>query len=184
VQALYASAWDMSEQNSMQHNEQHKVQALKEATPAPSGFVNLCGALVRCKPCSINSTRSSATKPDFVATPAMLSAIHSSAIALSSGRCLLLSGPSGCGKSCLVHHLAAATHNDDMLELYMDANTDSRALLGSYMCSQTPGEFFWQPGPLSQVPSPRFVELCCQIIQLLSGAYFKDYLGVYVCTPA
>lgn len=148
MQALYASVWDMSEQEGMCHNAQQEVQARRTATPAPNGFVNLCGALVSLK---TKATTSLPRQAHFVSTPAMLSALHSSAIALSSGRCLLVSGPSGCGKSCLVHNLAAATHNDDMLELYMDANTDSRALLGSYMCSQTPGEFFWQPGPLSQV---------------------------------
>lgn len=155
MQALYASIWHMEEQDGLCDNSQQELRALCEAAPAPSGFVNLCGALVRCKTGSIKKTPSRAPQAQFVSTPAMLSALHSSAVALSSGRCLLLSGPSGCGKSCLVHNLAAATHNEDMLELYMDANTDSRALLGSYMCSQTPGEFFWQPGPLSQVRLPR-----------------------------
>lgn len=153
AQAMYASAWDMSPQAGLIDSNQssQEVLALREETPAPSGFVNLCGALVRCNTRPVNTTQSRAAAAHFVATPAMLSALHSSAVALSSGRCLLVSGPSGCGKSSLMHKLAAATHNEDLLELYMDANTDSRALLGSYMCSQTPGEFFWQPGPLMQV---------------------------------
>lgn len=151
VQAIYASVWNISHQHSLRDNSCQEVLALREAAPAPEGFVNLCGALIRCHTPSVQTTQSQAAAVQFVSTPAMLSALHSSAVALSSGRCLLVSGPSGCGKSCLVHKLAAATHNDGLLELYMDANTDSRALLGSYMCSQTPGEFFWQAGPLTQV---------------------------------
>lgn len=142
MQTLAASMWDMKERDT-------SYQALREAIPSPPGFVNLCGALVRCKPGT--TPQHQPAQAHFVSTPAMQSAVHSAALALSTSRCVLISGPTGCGKSCLVHQLAAATSQDGVLELYMDANTDSRALLGSYMCSQTPGEFFWQPGPLSQV---------------------------------
>ena len=33
----------------------------------------------------------------------------------------------------------------------MDDQIDGKTLLGSYVCSERPGEFRWQPGSLTQV---------------------------------
>jgi len=37
-----------------------------------------------------------------------------------------------------------------MSVLHVDAETDAKALLGTYVCGDTPGDFRWQPGPLAQ----------------------------------
>jgi midasin len=37
-----------------------------------------------------------------------------------------------------------------MVVLHLDDATDSKALLGAYVCGDAPGEFRWQPGALSQ----------------------------------
>ncbi|GAB2269172.1 hypothetical protein Dimus_004102 [Dionaea muscipula] len=39
---------------------------------------------------------------------------------------------------------------DEVLSLHMDEQIDGRTLLGSYVCSEQPGEFRWQPGSLTQ----------------------------------
>ena len=57
----------------------------------------------------------------------------------------------GCGKSALVDSLAAATGNTDMVRLQLDDQMDAKSLLGAYTCTAVPGEFAWQPGPLTQV---------------------------------
>jgi midasin len=48
----------------------------------------------------------------------------------------------------------------------MDDQIDGKTLLGSYVCSERPGEFRWQPGSLTQV---------C----FLSG-YIYIYIYIYI----
>ena len=46
--------------------------------------------------------------------------------------------------------VARATGNADFVTLHLDAQTDSKSLLGSYVVGAAPGEFKWQPGALTQ----------------------------------
>lgn len=39
----------------------------------------------------------------------------------------------------------------DMIRIHMDDQMDSKTLLGSYICTDVPGEFRWHPGALTQV---------------------------------
>lgn len=76
------------------------------------------------------------------------------ALGLSSGRALCLQGPVGCGKTGLVEHLAACTGRqlgENFIKVQLGDQTDSKMLLGTYRCTDTPGEFIWQPGVLTQV---------------------------------
>jgi midasin len=38
-----------------------------------------------------------------------------------------------------------------MVRITLDDQMDAKSLLGAYVCTATPGEFLWQPGPLTQV---------------------------------
>lgn len=38
----------------------------------------------------------------------------------------------------------------DMICIHLDDQTDSKTLMGAYICTSKPGEFVWQPGPLTQ----------------------------------
>ena len=49
--------------------------------------------------------------------------------------------------------LSSPAGQHDMVVLHLDNATDSKALLGSYVCGDTPGEFRWQPGALAQALS-------------------------------
>lgn len=76
------------------------------------------------------------------------------AIGLSSSKALCLQGPVGSGKTGLVEHLAACTGRklgESLVKVQLGDQTDSKMLLGTYRCTDTPGEFIWQPGVLTQV---------------------------------
>ncbi|GAB1601935.1 midasin-like [Argonauta hians] len=69
------------------------------------------------------------------------------------GHPILLQGPVGCGKTSLVECLAQMTgrrKSSHLLKLQLGDQTDSRALLGIYQCTDVPGEFIWQPGVLTR----------------------------------
>ena len=43
------------------------------------------------------------------------------------------------------------TRNDDAIWIQIDDQMDAKSLVGAYVCTSTPGEFRWQPGPLAEV---------------------------------
>jgi len=64
-------------------------------------------------------------------------------------------GPPGCGKTTLVKRLAEMTGRaDSLIHLHLDAEMDSKTLLGTYVCSEVPGQFEWRAGALTQVRRP------------------------------
>ena len=69
---------------------------------------------------------------------------------------ILVCGPRGSGKSSLIRELArycsidsSGSEGNDLLELHVDEETDSKTLLGSYAATDIPGEFTWRPGALT-----------------------------------
>ena len=79
---------------------------------------------------------------------------------------ILICGPHGSGKSSLVRELAlifgsspstssgsgtSSWHHDDhLLEIHVDEETDAKTLVGSYTMTDIPGEFAWKAGALTQ----------------------------------
>lgn len=85
----------------------------------------------------------------------------------------------GSGKTAIVNELAAATGNQDMVRITLDDQMDAKSLLGAYVCTATPGEFVWQPGPLTKVTArPRIMRVCCVL-----GTLDTADLGVLVSSP-
>lgn len=96
-------------------------------------------------------TESSWSSSDFVQTPTSLRNLRHLAQGISIQIPLIVEGESGCGKSFLIKELASLMgKRDTLLELHLDDQTDSKALIGSYVCSDVPGEFIWQPGLVTQ----------------------------------
>lgn len=126
--------------------------------------------------------------------------LKSLALAVASGRAVCLQGPVGSGKTSLVEHLAiltgvwvtvwcnvciiwnfadrcnaivyrlgrnAAPH---FLKVQLGDQTDSKMLLGSYRCTDVPGEFVWQPGVLTQVSVVTRLVAACAGLQVSIGA--------------
>ncbi|KAJ9587623.1 hypothetical protein L9F63_018944, partial [Diploptera punctata] len=88
----------------------------------------------------------------LVNVPSTVANLKSLALALASGKAICLQGPVGCGKTSLVEHLALLTGRTypEFMKVQLGDETDSKMLLGTYRCTDIPGEFVWQPGVLTQ----------------------------------
>ena len=89
----------------------------------------------------------------LVPVPDTRAALRSLALAAAAGRPALLQGPVGSGKTSIVRHLAAVTGHvgyPRLVTVQLGDQTDSKLLLGTYRCTEVPGEFVWQPGCLTQ----------------------------------
>ncbi|ELT89072.1 hypothetical protein CAPTEDRAFT_156074, partial [Capitella teleta] len=78
--------------------------------------------------------------------------LRSLAMAVVANRPALLEGPVGSGKTALVEHLASQLGKGSapgLIKIQLGDQTDSKALLGTYRCTEIPGEFVWQPGSLT-----------------------------------
>ena len=88
----------------------------------------------------------------LIDVPSTHTNLRSLAVALLSNCPVLLEGAVGAGKTTLVEHLAQVCGrtgiNNSLLKIQMGDQTDSKALLGTYVCTSTPGVFKYQPGVL------------------------------------
>ncbi|CAN6468645.1 unnamed protein product [Victoria cruziana] len=96
-----------------------------------------------------NRCISNTTLP-FILTSTMKWSFDLALLALSQEWPVLLHGPVGSGKTALINEMARVAGKRDILFIYTDDQMDVKTLLGSYVCTETPGEFRWQPGSLSQ----------------------------------
>ena len=138
--------------------------------PPARGFVEVCGIELPCKDeeeaAAAAGEAGAAAAPStpggdamtsyasghcFVATPTVRRNLEAAALVLCQGLPLLLEGPPGAGKTRLVEELAARTGNGGgLVRIHLDDQMDAKSLLGAYVCTAVPGEFAWQPGPLTQ----------------------------------
>ena len=120
--------------------------------PAAPGHVRIGGVEVRRRGGADDrgATVSDRSGGAMVPTRSARRNLRAVALALCRDKPLLLEGPAGAGKSAVLEEVASLTGNDDFVTLHLDAQTDSKSLLGSYVVGAAPGEFKWQPGALTQ----------------------------------
>ncbi|KAJ8918423.1 hypothetical protein NQ315_008120 [Exocentrus adspersus] len=90
---------------------------------------------------------------ELVVVPSTYSNLRKIALGLTSKKAICLQGPVGSGKSGLIEYLAYKTGRklgDDFIKVQLGDESDSKMLLGTYRCTDIPGEFVWQPGVLTQ----------------------------------
>lgn len=90
----------------------------------------------------------------LVEVPSTLNNLRKIALGLITNRAICLLGAVGSGKTSLVEYLAQKTGRnlgENFVKVQLGDQTDSKMLLGTYKCTDIPGEFVWQPGVLTQV---------------------------------
>ena len=88
--------------------------------------------------------------PTLVAVDSMVRNMRSLAIAFASSSPILLEGETGAGKTALVEEFARLVGQSHLVKVHLGDQTDGKALLGTYVCTDMPGEFRWQPGLLTR----------------------------------
>ncbi|CAH0557511.1 unnamed protein product [Brassicogethes aeneus] len=153
----------MSKEISIQHLCQFNLKSTLSETSAKAGVIdknpqiyipknafekvaNICGIYLQ-------------TVNEFVENDLLLEVkstkenLRKLALGLTSNKALCLQGPVGSGKTSLVEHLALKTGRkigENFIKVQLGDQTDSKMLLGTYRCTDVPGEFIWQPGVLTQ----------------------------------
>lgn len=86
--------------------------------------------------------------------------LHKVALGVATNKAVCLQGPVGSGKTFLIEYLAAKTGRvlgESFIKVQLGDQTDSKMLLGTYKCTDIPGEFVWQPGVLTQVSPKKLI---------------------------
>ncbi|KAL5701488.1 hypothetical protein ACHQM5_026816 [Ranunculus cassubicifolius] len=85
----------------------------------------------------------------FFLTSAVKKSFEMVLMAVSQKWPVFFNGPTGSGKTAVVNYLTKLSGNR-VLSIHMDEQMDGKTLIGSYVCTEKPGEFRWQPGSLTQ----------------------------------
>ena len=145
---LPSSATTRSEREDEREDENDAPLDDLQRLPAAPGHVRVGGVEVRMRT-AVSSAKNGAAST-MIRTGSAERNLRAVALALCRNKPLLLEGPAGAGKSAVLEEVASLTGNIDFIVLHLDAQTDSKSLLGSYVVGAAPGEFRWQPGALTQ----------------------------------
>ena len=167
--ALQAGQWsaaaeqDIHTQDNTKEKEKENVESkefsalltsdqhLQQASVDIAGMLIPKRANTSSDPTSLTSHNQPVSPSQLVLVPSTMRNLRRLALALACWSPVLLSGPPGCGKSCLLEEVGLRTgFQRDLVRLQLDDQIDSKTLLGTYTCTDIPGEFKWQPGALTQ----------------------------------
>ncbi|VDK34052.1 unnamed protein product [Taenia asiatica] len=97
---------------------------------------------------AVNTSNGFVSSDDnYIPLPSFLDTVASVALAVDRNDVPLVCGPVGCGKTAVIDYLARS-RLVSTFHMQISEQTDTKALLGVYCCSTTPGMFVWRPGPL------------------------------------
>ena len=135
-------------QRNTEKSAQHRIDVCtRTSSSASDGSNRQIHASVICQ----NSRIGRVYSPQLIETPTTLENLRRLTRAVDLQSPILVQGEVGCGKSFLIRELAKSMGQESTLvELHLDDQTDSKTLLGAYVCSDVPGELLWQPGVITQ----------------------------------
>ncbi|KAJ3293014.1 AAA ATPase midasin [Rhizoclosmatium sp. JEL0117] len=113
-----------------------------------SPFVVDVAGILLPKPNLLDAS-SSQPKQKLVWTETTRRNLNRIAVSVSIGAPVLVTGAAGVGKTSLVEEVARMVGQKDLLKIHLGDQTDSKILLGTYVCQNEPGSFRWQPGILT-----------------------------------
>lgn len=93
------------------------------------------------------------TIKNFIPVKAFDEAISKISYSISVNKPCLIRGASGAGKTAILDYIAARVNRltpPDYIKVQISDQIDSKLLIGSYICTEIPGQFEWQPGPLTK----------------------------------
>lgn len=97
------------------------------------------------------NTSTTTTANNFIELEPVKANLRLLALGVTLSKPILVEGPMGCGKTTLIKHLASLTgrvNAPDILSIQICDQIDTKYLIGSYVCSNVPGEFEFNLGPL------------------------------------
>lgn len=93
------------------------------------------------------------TIKNFIPVKALDEAISKISYSIAVNKPCLIRGASGAGKTAIIDYIAAQVNRiipPDYIKVQISDQIDSKLLIGSYICTEIPGQFEWQPGPLTK----------------------------------
>lgn len=116
-----------------------------------SPFVDICGFLIGVQETAQNpAAGGTPVHQDFFPETAHAN-LAAVTLAVCKGNPILLSGPTGSGKTHTILELAKRTNNaGGLIKIHLGDQSDAKVLLGSYVCTDVPGEFRWVSGALTK----------------------------------
>jgi midasin len=138
------------------HGGDRNGSANLQVVPLHHNFVSVEGVILARKSAGAFKKQSRLLQPVVpvgttkTSLRALASVIHATDFRQTMPPPVLIKGVSGSGKSSTLLEIARLTGNDDLIELYLDEQMDSKTLIGTYVCTDLPGEFKWQAGSLTR----------------------------------
>lgn len=89
---------------------------------------------------------------DYITLDRLTETTSEVAYSISINKPCIVQGPIGSGKTALIDYLAAKSCRispPDYVKIQICDQIDSKSLIGSYVTTEIPGQFEWQPGPLA-----------------------------------
>lgn len=127
--------------------------SLETSSFTTQNVVNIGGILLPIHKSTTIEADKVDTSADLVLVDSTKRNLHKLALGVATNKAINLLGPVGSGKTTLVEHLASKTGRElgeTFVKVQLGDQTDSKLLLGTYRCTDIPGEFVWQPGVLTQ----------------------------------